>query len=494
LVFYSFKKTKITIYNLSIISNSVEITFHLLYNKNIALFGKGACKMIEIVEWMKLILNSLSEGVLITDKDSNVIYVNDAYTKITGVEYNNIVGKPLLSVRKGAQLPIVLKTGKEILRAFRKEGDIEYFVNMYPIILKEKIIGGISIVTAIDDAYYLSEKISQLREKNRLLLKALHYSNNAKYTFNDIVAESKLSLKTKELAMKVAKTDSPVLLQAETGCGKELYAQAIHNSSSRKNGPFIAINCATLSPDLLESELFGYEEGAFTGAKKNGKTGLFEMANNGTLFLDEISEIEYSLQAKLLRVLQEQTIRKIGGNNEIKVNVRIICACNVDLLKYTNEGKFRKDLYFRISTFPIFITPLRERKEDILPLTESILKNISINLKRNIQISPDALNVLMNYNWPGNIRELKNVLEFSATFAQDGVIQVEHLPEIIHQGVLTSYSYNTNGKTLAEKVKEFEKSEIKKALNLFGDTVEGKKKAAKYLGISLASLYNKINN
>jgi len=451
--------------------------------------------MIKIVEWMKLILNSLSEGVLIADKDSNVIYVNEAYTKITGVEYKDIVGKPLRSVRKGAQLPIVITTGKEILRAFRKEGDIEYFVNMYPIILEGETIGGISIVTAIDDAYYLSEKINQLRDKNRFLLKALIYSSSAKYTFDDIVAESKSSLKTKELAMKIAKTDNPVLLQAETGCGKELYAQAIHNSSSRKNGPFIAINCATLSPDLLESELFGYEEGAFTGAKKNGKIGLFEMANYGTLFLDEISEIEYSLQARLLRVLQEQTIRKIGGTDEIKVNVRIICACNVDLLKYTNEGKFRNDLYFRISTFPIFINPLRERKEDIVPLTKSMLRNISINLKRNIQISPDALNVLMKYNWPGNIRELKNVLEFSATFAQDGIIQVEHLPEIIQRSVINSHSYNyTKEKTLAEKVREFEKNEIRKALNQFGNTVEGKKKAAEYLGISLATLYNKINN
>lgn len=457
-------------------------------------FVKGACKMLEIVGWIRLILNSLSEGVLIIDKDSNVVYVNDAYTKITGVKNNDIVGKPLNSVRKGAQLPTVLTTGKEILRVLRKEGDIEYFVNMYPIVFEGEIIGGISIVTAIDDAYYLSEKLNQLRDKNRFLLKALRYSSSAKYTFDDIVAESKLSLKTKDLAMKIAKTDNPVLLQAETGCGKELYAQAIHSGSARKDGPFIAVNCATLSPDLLESELFGYEEGAFTGAKKKGKIGLFEMANYGTLFLDEISEMEYSLQAKLLRVLQEQTIRKIGGTNEIKVDVRVICACNVDLLKYTNEGKFRKDLYFRISTFPIFINPLRERKEDILPLTDLMLKNISINLKRNIQISSDALNVLMNYNWPGNIRELKNVLEFSATFAQNGTIQVQHLPEVIQRSVLNSYSYNAaNEKNLAERVKEFEKNEIERALDLFGNTVEGKKKAAKYLGISLASLYNKLN-
>jgi len=176
----------------------------------------------KIVGWMRLILNSLSEGVLVIDTDSNVIYVNDAYTKITGVEYNNIVGKPLRSVRKGAQLPDVLTTGKEIRRALRREGDIEYFVNMYPIILEGEIIGGISIVTAIDDAYYLSEKISQLRDKNRFLLKALQYSSSAKYTFDDIVAASKSSFKTKELAMKIAKTDNPVLLQAETGCGKEL--------------------------------------------------------------------------------------------------------------------------------------------------------------------------------------------------------------------------------------------------------------------------------
>ncbi len=445
----------------------------------------------KIVGWIRLILNSLSEGVLIIDKNANVIYVNEAYTKITGVKYNEIVGKPLRSVRKGAKLPEVLKTGKEILRAFRREGDTEYFVNMYPIILEGEIIGGISIVTAIDDAYYLSEKINKLKDKNKILLRALKYSSSAKYTFDDIIASSKSSIQTKELAMKIAKTDHIVLLQAETGCGKELYAQAIHNYSSRKNGPFIAINCATLSPNLLESELFGYEEGAFTGAKKEGKIGLFEMANHGTLFLDEISEIDYSLQAKLLRVLEEQTIRRIGGTNEIKINTRIICACNVDLLKYTKEGKFRKDLYFRISAFPIYISPLRERKEDILPLTEVMLKNISINLKRNIEISPDALKVLINYNWPGNVRELKNVLEFSATFAQDGIIQVKHLPEIIQRSIPNSNN-NIKKKTLAEKVKEFERNEIERTLAFFGNTVEGKKKAAEYLGISLASLYNKL--
>lgn len=450
--------------------------------------------MIKIVGWIRLILNSLSEGVLIIDKDSKVIYVNDSYTKITGVKYDDIIGKPLRSVRKGAQLPEVVTSGKETRRVLRKEGDIEYFVNMYPIVLEGETVGGISIVTTIDDAYYLSEKINQLRDKNKFLLKALQYSSSAKYTFDDIVAASESSIKSKELAMKIAKTDNPVLLQAETGSGKELYAQAIHNSSSRRDGPFIAINCATLSSNLLESELFGYEEGAFTGAKKKGKIGLFEMANYGTLFLDEISEIEYPLQAKLLRVLQEQTIRRIGGTNEINIDVRIICACNVDLLQYTNEGKFRKDLYFRISTFPVFIDPLRERKEDILPIINLMLKDISIKLKKNIQISPDAIDILMNYNWPGNVRELKNVLEFSSVFAQDGIIQVQHLPEIIQRSVLDFYGYDGRSeKTLAEKVKEFEKREIERALNLFGNTVEGKKKAAEYLGISLASLYNKLN-
>lgn len=447
----------------------------------------------EIKGWIRIILNSLSEGVLIIDSNSYVTYVNDAYTKITGVSYEDIIGKKLRDVRKGARLPEVLETGKEILRVLRKEKNIEYFVNMYPIILEDQTVGGISIVTAIDDAYYLSQRLEELKNKNKSLLKTIQYSNRAKYTFEDIVATSHSSIKTKELAMKISKTDNTVLLQGETGCGKELYAQAIHNMSPRRHHPFIAINCATLSSNLLESELFGYEKGAFTGANKDGKIGLFQLADKGTLFLDEVSEIEYPLQAKLLRVLQEQTIRKIGGTKEIKINVRIICACNVDLLKYANEGKFRKDLYFRISTFPIFIKPLRERKEDIPDLIEEILKNISIKLKRKITISTKAVEILINYDWPGNIRELKNVLEFSATFAENGIIQLEHLPEIIQNKFINILNNNMKSKKLSEKVKEFEKREVENALKLFGNTLEGKKKAAKYLGISLASLYNKLN-
>ena len=241
---------------------------------------------------------------------------------------------------------------------------------------------------------------------------------------------------------------------------------------------------------MLEGELFGYEDGAFTGAKKGGKIGLFESANQGTIFLDEISEMDYSLQAKLLRVLQEGTIRKIGGTKEIDIDVRVICACNVDLMKYIEEGKFRKDLYYRIAVFPIHIVPLRERREDIPYLLDLYLEKLSNKFRRKISLTDKAKASLYNYDWPGNVREMRNVLEFSAIMATDGFIREENLPTPI-----TENSKESEPKfyKLSDKIKKFEREEINKAIEYFGDTVNGKKEAAKHLGISLSTLYYKLS-
>lgn len=438
---------------------------------------------------LKTILDSISEGINIIDSDFKVIFGNRAYCNFIGLDREELIGKELRKIRPNAKLPDVIKSGTDLLHVERSENGEYYFVNMYPIYSKGKVIGGISVVTFVDEAFNFKKQIEQLEKRIETKLLRINKANSARYTFDSITAVSNSMMEVKNAAIKVAETDMTVLLESETGTGKELFANAIHNSSLRKNEVFIAINCANFRGEILDSELFGYVEGAFTGAKKGGKMGLFEAADKGTLFLDEISEMDIGLQAKLLRALQEKRIRPVGGVTDIPVDVRIICASNANLKEYVKAGKFRADLYYRLSSFPIRIPPLRERVYDISVIVAEQLKNISKKLKRVISIDTGAMKVLEKYHWPGNVRELVNVLEFSSFKAKDGLITSDCLPESIYE-----IEEIHGDDKLSEKVKAFEKREIMKELAKYGDNTEGKRKAAKKLGISLASLYNKMNN
>lgn len=421
----------------------------------------------------KIVLDSLHEGILIINKEDIVLYVNPAYTQITGVAYTTIVGKKLNDIRSGAMLPNVVRSGNKLLRVKRKTEDTEYIVNMTPIIVDGEIIGGISIVIELTDAYKLSEQLEKSNEEINKLKHEIKNAHKAKYTFEDILAVDELSIKTIKYGKKIAKSDLPVNICGESGCGKELYAHAIHNESMRKHEPFVVVNCANLDRQLLESELFGYEEGSFTGALKGGKRGLFEVANGGSIFLDEIAEMDYSLQSKLLRVLQENSIRKIGGVEEIPVNVRIISATNKSLEKMVVDGKFRQDLYYRIKVFPLHIHPLRDRRDDIRGLVRIFMEDVQRQFKRNVEMTREALDMLYSYEWPGNVRELENAMGFAANMTEDFLIDVNHLPKHIQVGGEKDISKIIS---LDEYVKEAETIAIKKALDRFGDTVEGKKK------------------
>lgn len=442
----------------------------------------------------RLILDAIHDGILIIDKNSIVRYINPAYTRITGVPLENIVGKEIREVRPGARLPSVLKSGENILRALRLEDDIEYLVNMAPIISEKQIIGAISVVKAIDDAFEISNRINRYQKEIHILKKHIKSIQKARYFFSDIVAEDPLSQELKNLAEKVSQKDTTVLISGESGTGKELYAQAIHNGSSRKDGPFIVLNCATMNHSLLESELFGYAEGSFTGAAKEGKVGLFEAAHRGTIFLDEISEIEISLQAKLLRTLQENTVRRIGSVKEIPIDVRVITATNKDLEEMIQEGTFKQDLYYRIAVFPLEIPPLRERRRDIPALTTRFLSKRENKVMRRIDITDEAVNVLTAYNWPGNIRELSNSIEFAFNMMTDYTIDTDHLPNRIKSYYLRNHKGEKMPiiENLADVLKKVEIQTIEKRLELFGHDLEGKKQAAASLGISLATLYNKL--
>ena len=437
-------------------------------------------------------LDAMREGINIIDTEGRIVFANRAYQEFlnqeAGGDIGPVEGRILRELRPGARLPEVVATGQAVLHAPRMEKkDKIYFVNMYPIRQEGQVVGGLSVVTFLKDAYDFQSELKRFEKRSKQLLRRVNKANSARYTFDSIISVGKNVQAVKALAQKAAETDATVLLASESGTGKELYAQAIHNASARKNELFVAINCANFNANTLESELFGYVEGAFTGAKKGGKMGLFEAANGGTLFLDEVSEMDYSLQAKLLRAIQEGRIRPVGGVEEIEVDVRLISASNADLQAYIEEGKFRRDLYYRLSTFQIHIPPLRERRNDIPALTQVILQELSQKLKRPITITQEALGCLAAHDWPGNVRELRNVLEFSAYLSDKGAIVRQSLPEHIARPA-------ADGKEipLAQRVREFEREEIRKLLLQNGSDLAGKKRTAQQLGISLATLYNKL--
>ena len=434
--------------------------------------------------------DAMSEGVTIIDIEGKIVFGNRAYrsflNKEAGGDIGEIEGYRLRDLRPGARLPEVLEAGKPILHITRKEIEDFYFVNMYPIYQNGLLVGGLSVVTFLEDAYQAREELEAMEARSRQVLRSINRANGARYTFDDIVAVSPAAVQAKELAQKIAATDATVLLASESGTGKELYAQAIHNASPRQEGVFVAINCSNFNAQLLDSELFGYAEGAFTGARKGGKVGLFEAADGGTLFLDEVSEMDISLQAKLLRALQEHRVRPVGAVKETEVDVRVIAACNADLPEYVRSGKFRKDLYYRLNTFPIRIPPLRERPGDVPVLAQAILDELSHKLRRNFHLSVDAAERLREHDWPGNVRELRNVLEFSAYLTPSGLISADTLPgDLGRRG-------DGVPRTLAQRTHDFERREIQKALERHGSTTQGKRRAATELGISLASLYNKL--
>lgn len=447
-----------------------------------------------------ILLNAVDEGVLIVDAEGRITFFNDAYAKFINCRLEDVRGRKLTEIRPGARMPEVLEKGEELVQVYREQEGKEYFANIYPIKENGKIVGGVSVVTFLENAKFLAEMIGKLNEKEAYLNERMKEVNGTRYGFESIVYGSDTTARCIDAAKRIAHSDIPVLIQGESGCGKELYAQSIHNESDRRSYPFVAVNCAVLTGSLLESELFGYEDGSFTGAKKGGKAGLFEIANKGTLFLDEVSEMDYGTQAKLLRALQEQKIRRVGGTREIDIDVRIIGACNVDIMRYIEDNKFRRDLYYRIAAVPLQLAPLRERRGDIGPLIDSHLANVSISSKKTITISREARNILINYDWPGNVRELKNVLEYSTLMMQGKYIDVADLPPTVTAGrVEHTGSGGTNcgdfsARTLSQQVKEFEKRQILATVERCGNSLAGKKEAAKKLGISLATLYNKIGD
>ena len=309
-------------------------------------------------------------------------------------------------------------------------------------------------------------------------------------TLENIIGNSSIINSVKKEALIASKSTSTVLITGESGTGKELFARAIHNHSNRCENPFVAVNCAAIPDNLLESELFGYEEGAFTGAKKGGKLGKFEIANKGTIFLDEIGDMSLHLQAKLLRVLQEKELNKIGAKSNKFIDVRIIAATNKDLEKMVLKGTFREDLYYRLNVIPISLPNLRQRKDDIPDLIDFMIKEYSRKLEKHVTgIDKNVLDVMLEYKWPGNIRELQNIIEYGVNMSIGEIITLDVIPNKLKNVELEEVLVqNDKIRTL----EELEKAEIIKALHKYKDYKKDKELVAKSLGISRATLYRKL--
>lgn len=369
----------------------------------------------------EMLLSVLDMGVIGIDNQMRIFAYNQEAQNILGMSSERVIGMNATEIM--SFLPLV--TGNTPIQE-RCNSLVRYCgkninVSTFPVIRRSEYMG---VFALLQD--FTAEENKQQKMRAQLLSRG----HQAKYTFEDILGDSPVLKKTKEMAQKMALTDLPVLIVGESGTGKELFSQAIHNYSRRRGGPFMAINCASIPETLLESELFGYEEGAFTGAKKGGKLGLFEFAHRGTLLLDEIEGMSPSLQAKMLRVIQEQEVMRVGGNKVIHVDVRIIAASNRNLEEMVEAGDFRKDLFYRLSTLPLAIPPLRERGEDILLLMEKMKRSLGISF----ELSPEALQAIMSYPFPGNIRELINYIEYLSCVGDD-YIDVDILPEAIQRNL-----------------------------------------------------------
>jgi transcriptional regulator with PAS, ATPase and Fis domain len=311
--------------------------------------------------------------------------------------------------------------------------------------------------------------------------------------FSDIIGHSQAIRQVKTAAQKVSRSKSTVLILGESGTGKELFARAVHNASKRSEAPFIALNCAAIPDSLLESELFGYEEGAFTGAKRGGKPGKFQLANRGTLFLDEIGDMPLHLQTKLLRVIQESKVEPIGGSHSIDIDVRIIAATHQDLEEKVLEGSFRQDLYYRLNVIPIIVPPLRHRMEDLKALIDSILNKCNGKLEKKVEsIDKDCYDWMMRYDWPGNIRELENALEYAVNMCEGDIIETHHLPRKLTQQSDPPIAHGNISSRPIKTLESIEREMIQSALHHYGEDRSAVEKASNALGISRATLYRKI--
>lgn len=444
----------------------------------------------EKVRFYETILDNIYNGVMITDPEGKIIFFSKTYGNFLGIDPKGTIGKHCTEVIENTRMHIVAKTGvPEIDQPHPIKGQ-DMVVQRIPIKLNGKLLAvyGQVMFKNVRDVHTLARKLNVLESKVEFYEKELENLRSSKYTINNIVGKSEKIVELKRLALKAAKTNAPVLLIGESGTGKELFAHAIHHASDRRTHPFIRLNCAAIPKDLLEAELFGYEPGAFTGAGPKGKPGKFELAHRGSIFLDEISDLPPEMQPKLLRVLEEKEMERLGGTRLTKCNFRLIAATHENLERCVEEGRFRKDLYYRLNVIPIHIPPLRERKEDIPFISEHLIQIINKDLGTHVtEISPEVINIFQHYDWPGNVRELANILERIIYITEGDTIQFRHLPFFLQR--MQEGSLKLQPSSLKNLREDMEKEALLHAIRISNDN---KNKAAKLLGIHRTALYKKM--
>lgn len=424
------------------------------------------------------VVDHVFEGIIAVDKDNNIRTFNPAAARLLNRKASEVVGQPISRALPEGRLSAILSDNQPLTNEIVRMSGDNFVLNCAPMSQDGQRLG--TLVT-FQAAQSITNAENRLRDRLRV------NGHVARYRFNDILGDSYAIRMTIRQAQRFARVDSNILITGETGTGKELFAQSIHNESERATGPFVAVNCAAIPENLMESELFGYDGGAFTGANKTGKVGLFEAAHEGTIFLDEVSEIPITLQSRLLRVIQEHEVRRVGANRVIPINVRIICATNRDLSEMVSRGKFREDLYYRLKVLSIQLPPVCERDGDMVLLMQHYVSYYAQKFgKGHIQLTPEAVTRVSEYTWPGNIREIRNISEQltvlcnSDRITGEDVVAALHLPSVGNVG----FAIQTNG---APSLSGLQKRQIMEVLA----RTPSKKEAAAILGISKTTLWRK---
>lgn len=428
---------------------------------------------------LESILHSASDGIMAIQPDHRIMTINPAALRMLGIKD--------LRVLDGSRFGESIRS-QEIERALSSQGQLEDEpIVFYSGSLRVHCVGTVRPIHSSDGYGGIVCLFRTLEAVDRLA--ARYHGKDIMYTFENILGKSDQIQAVKECARRVAASASTVLLLGDTGTGKEIFARAIHSASPRASQPFVPVNCGAIPDSLLESELFGYNEGAFTGARRGGKPGKFELASGGTLFLDEIGDMPLHMQAKLLRALEEGIVERLGGTRPIQVNVRVIAATNRDLSELVNSGGFRRDLYYRLNVVPIRLPLLRERPGDIEFLAEHFLRIYSrLHLRDITGITPEAIEIMKAYPWPGNVRELQNAMEYAVNVENTNLITPASLRKDILNGA------ENKGFSTVRSMAEIEGQSIRQALKVYGNDTQGKRRAARALGIHLSTLYRKLKS
>jgi transcriptional regulator with PAS, ATPase and Fis domain len=440
--------------------------------------------------FFRKLLDNMQVGVIVADHEGYIVYINDTYARFLNIDPAAEIGKHASELGVNSRLHIVAKTGQAEVNYPHQFKDRAFLVHRIPIKENGRIVAvlGLVLFDSASTASKLAEKVSFLESKLSLYEKELLSLRSTRYTMDSMVGESSALRGLKRQALRAAATSLPVVITGESGTGKELLAQAIHHASSRRLYPFVRVNCAAIPADLFESELFGYEKGAFTGASSTGKPGKFELANYGSVFLDEIGDLPIEMQPKLLRVLEEKEFERVGGTSLIKTDFRLLAATNHDLEHMLEENRFRKDLFYRLNVITLHIPPLRERREDVLPIVEYLLKRIAHDSGlQKISLGPEAQEILTSCDWHGNVREISNVLERVVSYLERDIIYPCDLPPHIHRG--NRGTGLSNNPSLRRVQSRAEREAILYALQSVN---YNKARAAQALGIHRSLLYKKM--